>query len=109
VDASGGTPTLRCRERNIVRVCPAGAAIIGKAASTDGDLVAIEGARNRRCEIFVDDLAETIGDRDLALGLFLDAIAHRDEVRVGAERNRITYANAAQSERVRIMAEEVPS
>jgi hypothetical protein len=105
-ESEGPTPRLRVVEGNTIKVCSPGAAVLGKPIHTDGEIVVIDGPRQRRSAIYIEDLAETIGGASLTLGLFLDAIKHSDNIRVGVERSRLTYTNDAQIARFTKLQEE---
>jgi len=80
-------------------VCSPGSAVIGKVVHTNGEVVVIDGSRQRRSAIYIADLkelADVLGGESAALGLFLDAIEHGDQVKIGVTRDRITYDNPAQ-------------
>jgi hypothetical protein len=103
-DPQKPVPLLRCIEGNMVKVCSAGVAVMGKPVHTDGEILLIDGARQRRSGIYIADLAtlaETLGGRSATLGLLLDAIEHGDQIRVGVTRDRVTYDNPAQIARLR--------
>jgi hypothetical protein len=98
------TPLLRYLEGNTLKLCAPGVAILGKPVHTDGEVVIIDGARQRRSAIYLADLAEltdAVGGESVTLGLFLDAIEHGDQIRVGLTRDRITYDNPAQIARIK--------
>lgn len=97
-------PALRVREGQFVKNCSPGIVVIGKAVDTDGETVVIEGARSRRSEVFLLELGSVVGNADLAVGLILDAVEHGDQIKIGVEKTRITYANPAQLARFREMA-----
>lgn len=98
-------PSLRVREGRIVKTCAPGIVVIGKAVGTDGETVVIEGARGRRSEVFLQELGPVIGNADLAVGLILDAVEHGDQIKIGVDKQRVTYSNPAQLERFRKLAE----
>jgi hypothetical protein len=98
-------PTLRVREGQVTRICSPGIVVIGKAVGTDGETVVIEGARSRRSEVFLQELGAIVGNADLAVGLMLDAVDHGDQIKIGVDKQRITYSNPAQLARFREMAE----
>ena len=100
-------PKLRCIEGDSVKLCAPGAAILGTAVHTNGDVVVIDGARQRRSAIYIADLAALsgeVGGSSVTLGLFLDAIEHGDKIRIGVTRDRITYDNPAQIARFKEQA-----
>ena len=107
-DVTAERPLLRLLEGDTLKPCSPGAAIIGKAVQTDGRVVIVEGARQRRSALYLADLtqlAETLGGASATLGLFLDAIDHGDQIRIGVTRDRITYDNPAQIARLKAGSE----
>jgi hypothetical protein len=100
-------PALRCREGQAIKYCPVGTVVIGKPVGADGDVVFIDGARGRHIEVYLEDLEAVIGGPDLTVGLIMDAVDHGDQVRIGVEKDRITYSNPAQLARFLDLASDL--
>jgi len=103
---SDALPTLRRHEDGERKAYATPTTIIGKATGWDGAMLLIEGARNVRTLIDTDDLNAAFENRELGLGLLMDAVIHQDTVRIGVETKRITYANSDQQKRFEALAKE---
>jgi len=98
---AGGAPQLRYREDGSDKAFTPPVTLIGHVTNADVDVVAIEQARGRTTQLYLEDLAAVLGGPDMALGLMLDAAEHGDQVKIALERQRLSYDNPAQLERYR--------
>jgi len=100
-DNSAELPLLRYRDGEIAKTFLAPITLMGRVVGTYADVVRLEQARSRLTDLYLEDLASTLGGADMALGLMTDACDHGDPVKITLAKGGITYDNAAQLQRFR--------
>jgi len=100
-DNSAELPLLRYRDGEIAKTFLAPITLMGRVVGTYADVVRLEQARSRLTDLYLEDLASTLGGADMALGLMTDACDFGDSVKITLAKGGITYDNAAQLQRFR--------
>lgn len=100
-DNSAQLPLLRYRDGEMPKPFLAPITLMGRIVGTYADVVRLEQARSRMTDLYLEDLASSLGGTDMALGLMMDACDYGDPVKITLARGRITYDNPAQLQRFR--------